>query len=428
MMQKHVMIVDNSVAVQEMCKQVLLEKGYKVSVASNGIAAVSNPDIENIDLLLIDSQLNDFSGLETTKQIKTDSELSAKPVLLLVPEDQCDDRESKELMGANAWIKKPFSPDRLIEKTQLLLEEQEILKQAKRHLAEAADNVMRRLAQEHILKAVEDKTQIMVERALQMVVTQVDQKAKKEVDSKVTQLVSEKESELVKATVQEVARSTVEKLADKRVTESMDRILADETQRAVKGLADEIIPTLVQMRVKDGIDQILPREVSRRVQKEAEELVPETSQKVIGIINVAANNIVPNLAKELVKEQADVQISGIIDNQLPRQVQFLVNQEIDNIVRQKMEPYLKKATASLRRRITILMLIFFVIVGAMAATLWADYMFGPFIQRPSAPPAESVNVAANQSQPADTTAEKQNPVGAVINKFFPGNKSESSSK
>src|SRR5205814_944360 len=145
-----------------------------------------------------DTHLNEMSGLDATRQIKTDEELFRKPILLLVPEDKLTDRETPNLMGANAYLKKPFEPGLLINKVQALLEERDILQQGREYLRQAAENLMRKLADETVQKAVDHKTQIITERALQHVVTQVDLKARKEVDARVTQLTAEKEQELVK--------------------------------------------------------------------------------------------------------------------------------------------------------------------------------------------------------------------------------------
>lgn len=383
MKSKNILVVDDSAAVQEMCRQVLSEGGHKVAVASNGVAAVTYPELDKVDLIIIDTHLRDVSGIDITRQIKTDGELYEKPVLLLIPEEKARENESVELMGANAWLMKPFDPASLLNKVNMILEEQEVLRTAREHLRRAAERTMTRLAEEHIQKAVEEKTQIMVERALQMVVSQVDVKARREVDTKVNHLTTEKEQELVRVTVQEVARSTVDKLADKRVSEAMERILHTETEKTVRRTADEFFPSLIRERINESIEIILPKEVTRRVQKEAEDLVPEVSERVVSIISSAAEKLVPKIAREIVMEQARTYVAAELDKNLPRLVQSLVNQEVDGIVRQKMEPHLRTQSAALRKRITLFMLIFTVLIGGCAALLTLDYMLGPILPRPS---------------------------------------------
>lgn len=398
MKNKNILVVDDSAAVQEMCRKVLTEGGHKVAVASNGIAALTYPELDKIDLIIIDTHLRDVSGLDTTRQIKTDSELFDKAVLLLVPEDESSQNESVELMGANAWLLKPFDPATLLNKVNTVLQEQEVSRQAKEHLRRAAERTITRLAEDHIKQAVEEKTQLMVERALQMVVSQVDQKARREVDSRITNLTIEKEQELVKTTVQEVARSTIDKLAEKRVVEAMERILNSETEKVVRRTADEFFPQLIRERINESIENILPREVTRRVQKEAEDMVPNVSQRLVAIINTAAEKVVPKLSKDIVNEQAETVVTLELDKHLPPMVSFRVAQEVDRLVAQQMEPRLQEQARALRRKITAMMLLFMLVIGTCAAALTADYLFGPFFPRPD---AAAQPAAANSTPPAE---------------------------
>lgn len=401
---KKILVVDDSAAVQEMCRQILADGGYDVAIAANGVAALTYPDLDNVDLLILDTGLRDVSGMDTTRLIKTDGELFSKPILLLIPEDKARENESVELMGANAWLVKPFDPTVLLNKVNTILEEQEVMRQAREHLKRAAERTITRLADEHIQKAVEERTQIMVERAVQMVVSQVDQKAKHEVDTKVTNLTTEKEQELVRVTVQEVARNTVSKLADKRVAEAMERILNTETEKTVRKAADEVFPTLIRERIHESIENLLPKEVTRRVQKEAEEIVPEISEKLVNIIGGAANKIVPKISRDIVKEQAEINVESEVANRLPNRVQSLVHQEIDVIVRQKMEPYLREHTRALQRRITLLMGLFVLVAGLFSAVLVLDYMFGPLIPRPNRAPVTNPTAVPGESDEAGTGA------------------------
>lgn len=361
---ENILVVDDSVAVQEICRTALESQGYRVTVASNGAAAVSYPDLPGVDLLIIDTHLRGVSGLETTKAVKTDAELHSKPVLLLVPEAEIAERESQNLYGANGWLKKPFEPGVLANKVQVLLEEAQILQKGREYLRNAADSLMQRLAETHIQEAVDQKTQIIVERALQAVVTQVDQRARREVDAKVTALSAEKEQELVKMTVHEVARSMVEKLAERKVTEAMENILRAETEKAVRNVAESMLPGLVRDRIRENIEQLLPKEVQRRVQKEAENLVPEASQQVIAIIDSTAQKIVPKAVKEIVNEVAERTLETTIEKQLPRHVQVMVSAELDGQIRQKMGPVIRESVDRINRRIILLTAIMLIILSA----------------------------------------------------------------
>jgi CheY-like chemotaxis protein len=350
-----ILVVDDNVAVQELCKAVLEPNGYQVMVAANGVAALTFPDIENIDLLIIDSHMKELSGFETTRLIKSDQELFPKPVLMLIPEEEITGKENPTLMGANGWIKKPFEPELLLKKVRLMLEEKEILERSRRYMQEAAEAAIKRLAESHIQNAVEQRTQIIIERVLQMVVSQVDQRARREVDERVTQLTAEKQEELVKMTVHEVARSMVEKLAERKVAEAIDAVLREETDRAVRRAADSILPGLARERVREAMEQTLPREIQRRVQKEVENLVPEASQRVVGVIDSAAQKVVPKLAREITADIVEREVANAIDKQLPGHVETIVSRELEAQMRMKLATYIREAVETIRRRTQNLM-------------------------------------------------------------------------
>lgn len=383
---ERILVVDDSATVQDYCRAVLEAEGYKVAVASNGVAALTYPDVPDIDLLIVDTHLREMSGLDTAKAVKSDQELYRKPVLLLVSEEEGTDRQSQTLMGANAYLKKPFEPESLLQKVRLLFEEREVMEKGRQYLEEAAGTMMKRLAETTIQQAIEQKTQIIVERSLQSIVTQVDQKARKEVDARVTQLTAEKEQELVKMTVHEVARSMIEKLAERKVSEAMDVVLREETEKGVRRVADGVLPGIIRERVRESIDQVLPKEVQRRVQKEAEDLVPEASQKVVTVIESAAQKLIPKMAREVTSEVVERQLMEAIDTQLPKHVQQMVAQELEAQVRLKIAPLVREAAESIKRKTRFLQ---FMTIGALLVGISfvaADRMLGD--EAPWAPKRE----------------------------------------
>jgi len=372
-----ILVVDDNVAVQELIRAVLEPNGYRVTVASNGVAALTFPDIENVDLLIVDAKLREMTGLDTTRLLKSDQELAPKPVLLMIPEEELRGDENPTLMGANGWIRKPFEPEVLLKKVQLMLEEKAILEKSQQFLREAAESAIKRLAEAHIQAAVEQRTQIIIERVLQLVVSQVDQRARREVDERITQLSAEKQEELVKMTVHEVARSMVEKLAERKVAEAVDLVLRDETEKAVRRAADSILPGLVRERVREALEQTLPREIQRRVQKEVENLVPEASQRVVGVIDSAAQKVVPKLAKEITGEIVEREVANAIDKQLPNYVETIVGREIETQMRMKIAGYVRDAVESIRRRTRGLMYTTMAVFAVGVLIVVGLQFFGP---------------------------------------------------
>lgn len=357
-----IVVVDDSAAVQEIVKTVLTEEGYKVAVASNGLAALTYPELQDVDLLIIDSDMEGIDGFEATKVIKTDAETHTIPILLLIPEEHAETRAAQSLRGANNYLLKPFEPKALALKVHALLEEQRIYEKARKFLEEAADKFMEKIAEDHIQAAVEKKTQIIVERAIQNAITMIDQRARKEADTKVTSLTAEKEQELVKATVHEVARSMVEKLAERKVGEAVEAVLSEQTERAVKRTAEQMLPSLVRDRIKESMEHTLPREVQARVQKAAEQLVPEVSNKIVAMIDGIAQKVIPRAAKERVPELVEKHIATATSKSVPRMVQELTRREIDDQFQARINPAINEAVKKIRARVNIINLIILIVV------------------------------------------------------------------
>ena len=53
-MKKHILIVDDEQTIRELCKELLEEEGYEVTLAVDGQDALDKMDYEIFDLFLID--------------------------------------------------------------------------------------------------------------------------------------------------------------------------------------------------------------------------------------------------------------------------------------------------------------------------------------------------------------------------------------
>lgn len=353
-------------------KNVLEKLGYNVITASNGLAALTCDDLENVDLVIIDTDLRDMNGFETVEHLRNDPENFPIPVLLLVPDERIDSRTSINLKGANAYLIKPFEPKMLLANVKDLLQEKGIFLRSQQHIRDAAEKFVSQLAENEIQNAIDRRTQLIVERVIQNVSTAVEQRARREVDTKVTSLVSDKEQELVRITVNEVAHSMVEKLAERKVTEAMETILEHETEKVVKRSADIILPNVVRDKVKESLEHTLPREVQNRVQRAAEQLVPDVSNKIIAMIETVAHRIVPKVGKEKLPEVVEKQAKMYISQDVPRLVSELVRKEFRHLCDVELAAIIGDAT---RKTWIRLFIVNGVMITLVIVALIAGYFF-----------------------------------------------------
>lgn len=386
---ERVLLIEQSAAVQDMAKAALEEHGYRVTIASNGLAALSHPDIEQFNLVVVDAALDGMDGLETTRFIKTESETHQIPVLLLVPEEQLDQRTSQATRGAQGFISKPFRPIQIVSKAREAIEEQKLRSLSEQYLEESAERHMQELAEHKIQAAVERKIQIIVERAIQSIVSIIDQRAKKEVDARVTALSAEKEQELVKLTVKEVAQSMIEKLAERKVTDAMEAILVQNTEKTVKRATDTMLPGMIRERLKESIENVLPREIQTRVDKAAADKAQEIGEGIVVVIQQQAQKLVPLVAKEKLPEIAERQVAAACETRLPQLVAAEARGSVANELNTRIKPLIDEEVRRIRRSTNTWLVIAFILMFVMALA----FGFGPEI-------AEYVSSLMNQSATA----------------------------
>lgn len=88
----------------------LLNKEYQVITADNGREALEiiRSEKAHIDIIVSDIMMPEIDGIEMTKIIKGDINISHIPVLLLTAKDTDEDRTEAYNVGADAYLTKPF--------------------------------------------------------------------------------------------------------------------------------------------------------------------------------------------------------------------------------------------------------------------------------------------------------------------------------
>jgi PAS domain S-box-containing protein len=96
-------------------------KGYRMTIARNGIQAVQQVQEEQPDLVLMDIQMPVMDGLEATRQIRANKGFAQPPIIALTGLAMSGDRESCLAVGVNEYVSKPVNLKRLDEMIKTLL-------------------------------------------------------------------------------------------------------------------------------------------------------------------------------------------------------------------------------------------------------------------------------------------------------------------
>lgn len=120
---KHILVVDDDVAVLKSFKALLELRGYRVSTAKSGQEAVKKACNNFYNLALIDIKLPDVEGTEVLWEF---SQINKHMKKIMVTGYASLDNSVESLnLGADGYLMKPVSPGRLLEFVEDKLAEQE---------------------------------------------------------------------------------------------------------------------------------------------------------------------------------------------------------------------------------------------------------------------------------------------------------------
>jgi two-component system alkaline phosphatase synthesis response regulator PhoP len=119
---KRILVVDDEIYIVHILEFTLTMEGYEVLTAADGEEALRRLEQDRPDLVVLDIMMPKVDGYEVLRRIRADEEFRQLPVILLSAKGRPIDRETGLEIGADDYIVKPFSPRRLLEKIQDLLE------------------------------------------------------------------------------------------------------------------------------------------------------------------------------------------------------------------------------------------------------------------------------------------------------------------
>ncbi|ALV29208.1 response regulator [Pannonibacter sp. Q-1] len=122
-MSKTVLIVEDNELNMKLFHDLLEAHGYGTLQTRTGIEALELARKYRPDLILMDIQLPEVSGLEVTKWIKEDDDLCTIPVIAVTAFAMKGDEERIRQGGCEAYISKPISVTKFLETVRSYLGE-----------------------------------------------------------------------------------------------------------------------------------------------------------------------------------------------------------------------------------------------------------------------------------------------------------------
>ena len=106
---KTVLIVEDNELNMKLFNDLLEAHGYRVLQTREGLSALDIAREHKPDLILMDIQLPEVSGIEVTKWLKEDDDLRSIPVVAVTAFAMKGDEQKIREGGCEAYISKPIS-------------------------------------------------------------------------------------------------------------------------------------------------------------------------------------------------------------------------------------------------------------------------------------------------------------------------------
>jgi len=112
-MMRRVLVVDDELYIRNILDFALNSEGFEVITASDGEEALKKAVDTLPDLIVLDVMMPKLDGFEVCRAIKGKEETKHIPVILLTARDKEADRARGDEVHCDAYLTKPFSPNKL---------------------------------------------------------------------------------------------------------------------------------------------------------------------------------------------------------------------------------------------------------------------------------------------------------------------------
>jgi two-component system, chemotaxis family, chemotaxis protein CheY len=114
-MTKMILTVDDSRTMRDMLRLALVEAGYNVVQAVDGVDGLEVLRASDVpDVIVTDINMPKMDGFGLIEAIRKDERYRLVPILVLTTESDTAKKMRAKEAGATGWIVKPFNPEKLI--------------------------------------------------------------------------------------------------------------------------------------------------------------------------------------------------------------------------------------------------------------------------------------------------------------------------
>ena len=119
--ERNILVVDDASFTRSLVRAILSKyECFNIIEASNALSALQKLREKKIDLLIADLHMPKMNGIEMVNAIRNDEKIKHIPVLMISGETEREIIVKAIDAGIDQYVLKPFSPEMLIEKVNLV--------------------------------------------------------------------------------------------------------------------------------------------------------------------------------------------------------------------------------------------------------------------------------------------------------------------
>ena len=117
-----IMVVDDDANIRSILKYRFEKEGFAVELAANGVEALTEVDLQEPDIIVLDLMMPEMDGLQFLSTLRDNPRTQSIPVIILTALGRNPYGERTRALGAAGLVTKPFSPRRLVEQVRSTLD------------------------------------------------------------------------------------------------------------------------------------------------------------------------------------------------------------------------------------------------------------------------------------------------------------------
>ena len=117
-MGRHIVVVDDDRDIREALQEALVQRGYEVTVAPNGLKLIAALEVDKPDLVVLDVMMSWIDGLALCRAMKRNESYQDIPVLFVSGRGSPTDIQEGLSCGAAGYMVKPFSLSSFLDRVQ----------------------------------------------------------------------------------------------------------------------------------------------------------------------------------------------------------------------------------------------------------------------------------------------------------------------